>query len=91
MNERTMPPFEAGHAWQSYFSLTSQHHAPKPPSSLQGPFPLEDFIKAAKRVAAANKKLRSFEAGFISEEGIKHREWYKHLGVAPGKWLGKSL
>lgn len=51
-------------------------------------FPSLDFIKAAKRVARINKKLKFFETGFISEEGIKDREWYKHLGVAPGKWLG---
>ena len=35
-----------------------------------------------------NKKLIAFERGFISEDGIKDREWYRHLGVAPGKWLG---
>jgi N-acetylated-alpha-linked acidic dipeptidase len=29
------------------------------------------------------------EFQFISEDGIKDREWYRHLGVAPGKWLGK--
>jgi N-acetylated-alpha-linked acidic dipeptidase len=53
--------------------------------------PIHRFIKAAKRVSRANKKLVAFERGFISEEGIKEREWYKHLGVAPGKWLGKKL
>ncbi|KAJ2931755.1 hypothetical protein H1R20_g5499, partial [Candolleomyces eurysporus] len=52
------------------------------------PFPIHKFIKAVKRVQRANKKLKSFEQGFISEEGIKDREWYRHLGVAPGKWLG---
>jgi N-acetylated-alpha-linked acidic dipeptidase len=52
------------------------------------PFPIHKFIRAAKRVQRANKKLKSFEQGFISEEGIKEREWYRHLGVAPGKWLG---
>lgn len=52
------------------------------------PFPIRRFIKAAKRVARANQKLISFERGFISKDGIKGREWYKHLGVAPGKWLG---
>ncbi|KAH9943274.1 Zn-dependent exopeptidase [Epithele typhae] len=52
------------------------------------PAPVREFIKAAKRVQAANAKLVAFERGFISEEGIKEREWYKHLGVAPGKWLG---
>ncbi|TFL05937.1 hypothetical protein BDV98DRAFT_648051 [Pterulicium gracile] len=51
-------------------------------------FPLEKFIKAAKRLGTANKKIAAFEQGFISEEGIKGREWYRHLGVAPGKWLG---
>lgn len=55
------------------------------------PFPIRKFIKAAKRVAKANKKLIAFERGFISEGGIKEREWYKHLGVAPGKWLGRFL
>ena len=54
------------------------------------PFPIHRFIKAAKRVARANQKLIRFERGFISKDGIKDREWYKHLGVAPGKWLGKQ-
>ena len=51
--------------------------------------PIREFIKAAKRVQSANQKLIGFERGFISEEGIKDREWYRHLAVAPGKWLGK--
>ncbi|TBU33166.1 Zn-dependent exopeptidase [Dichomitus squalens] len=50
--------------------------------------PIGKFVKAAQRVQAANAKLVAFERGFISEEGIKDREWYRHLGVAPGKWLG---
>ncbi|KAF5388129.1 hypothetical protein D9615_000480 [Tricholomella constricta] len=49
---------------------------------------LKKLIKAAKRVVKANKKIIAFERGFISKGGIKDREWYKHLGVAPGKWLG---
>ncbi|KAF8076478.1 Zn-dependent exopeptidase [Lyophyllum atratum] len=49
---------------------------------------MKKFIKAAKRVGKVNKKIIAFERGFISEGGIKDREWYKHLGVAPGKWLG---
>ncbi|KAG5648992.1 hypothetical protein DXG03_000341 [Asterophora parasitica] len=49
---------------------------------------IKKLIKAAKRVYNANKKIIAFERGFISEGGIKDREWYKHLGVAPGKWLG---
>lgn len=44
--------------------------------------------RAIKRVQNVNKILSTFEAGFISEDGIKDREWYRHLGVAPGKWLG---
>lgn len=54
------------------------------------PFPISKLIKAAKRVSRANKKLKAFERGFISEGGIKDREWYRHLGVAPGKWLGTN-
>ncbi|KAI0346834.1 Zn-dependent exopeptidase [Trametopsis cervina] len=44
--------------------------------------------EAVKRVRNANAKLVAFERGLISEEGIKDREWYRHLAVAPGKWLG---
>jgi N-acetylated-alpha-linked acidic dipeptidase len=51
-------------------------------------FPFRKFIRAAKRVRKANQKLIAFERGFISDDGIKDREWYKHLGVAPGLWLG---
>jgi N-acetylated-alpha-linked acidic dipeptidase len=54
------------------------------------PRPIKKFIEAARRLGRSNKKLIAFERGFISEDGIKEREWYKHLGVAPGKWLGKS-
>jgi N-acetylated-alpha-linked acidic dipeptidase len=49
---------------------------------------LRELLRAVKRVRAVNKKLISFERGFISKDGIKDREWYRHLGVAPGKWLG---
>lgn len=57
----------------------------------KSPFPVKKFLKAAKRVRAVNKRLASFERGLISKEGIKDREWYKHLGVAPGKWLGARM
>ncbi|KAF8915721.1 Zn-dependent exopeptidase [Mucidula mucida] len=50
--------------------------------------PIFELGKAVKRVRAVNKKLIAFERGFISEDGIPEREWFKHLGVAPGKWLG---
>ncbi|TCD69209.1 hypothetical protein EIP91_008312 [Steccherinum ochraceum] len=52
--------------------------------------PIRKLIKAAKRVQKANTKLVAFERGFLAEDGISSREWYKHLGVAPGKWLGNS-
>lgn len=48
----------------------------------------ERFRQVVKRVRTVNKKLGSFERGFIHPDGIKDREWYRHLGVAPGKWLG---
>ncbi|KAH9899708.1 Zn-dependent exopeptidase [Cubamyces lactineus] len=51
-------------------------------------FPAKKFKKAAKRVRAVNQKLKAFERGFIHEGGIKDREWYRNLDVAPGKWLG---
>jgi len=46
------------------------------------------LIKAVKRVREVNHKLINFERGFISTEGLPQREWYKHLGIAPGRWLG---
>ncbi|KDR83894.1 hypothetical protein GALMADRAFT_236366 [Galerina marginata CBS 339.88] len=51
-------------------------------------FPLKRLKKLVKRIQTVNKKASAFERGFISEGGIKDREWYKHLAVAPGKWLG---
>ncbi|KAJ3747714.1 Zn-dependent exopeptidase [Lentinula detonsa] len=61
--------------------LEHRLHLPSPP-------PILEFIRAAKRVSRVNHKLFFFERGFIDEGGIKDREWYRHLGVAPGKWLG---
>lgn len=40
------------------------------------------------RVQKVNERLRKFERGFIDEKGLPGREWYRHLGVAPGRWLG---
>ena len=51
---------------------------------------IKKIAEAAKRVQASNQKLVAFERGFIHEDGIKDREWFRHLGVAPGKWLGTS-
>ena len=47
-----------------------------------------EIKKVLEEIRGINKKLQYFEGGFISEEGIKEREWYKHKGVAPGIWLG---
>lgn len=51
-------------------------------------FPIRELKCAVKRVRAVNTKLATFERGFISSKGIKDREWFRHLAVAPGKWLG---
>ncbi|CAE7091048.1 unnamed protein product [Rhizoctonia solani] len=40
-----------------------------------------------KDVRSINKKLSGFERGFISEAGLPGREWYRHMIVAPGKWV----
>ncbi|TDL29247.1 Zn-dependent exopeptidase [Rickenella mellea] len=61
-----------------------RHHHGKPHRPPLG----RKLLRAARRVQRVNQKLVSFERGFISSGGIKDREWYKHLGVAPGKWLG---
>ncbi|KAA1466608.1 Zn-dependent exopeptidase [Dentipellis sp. KUC8613] len=58
-------------------------HWPRPPKG-----PGRKILRAVKHIREINKKLSTFESGFIHEGGIKDREWYKHLGVAPGKWLG---
>jgi len=75
-------------AWEEY--LDAQFSGPK---DADGPHlprvpPIFKFIKAAKRVTKVNKKLAAFERGFVSTEGIKGREWYRHMVVAPGRWLG---
>ncbi|SPO26993.1 related to glutamate carboxypeptidase II [Ustilago trichophora] len=46
------------------------------------------FWKVLAEIVSVNRKLRTFEQGLISKEGLKGREWYKHLGTAPGRWLG---
>nr|VWO99261.1 Trehalose synthase/amylase TreS (EC (EC (Maltose alpha-D-glucosyltransferase) (MTase) [Ganoderma boninense] len=51
-------------------------------------FPHKKFKKAVKHIREVNQKLKLFERGFIHEDGIKDREWYRNLDVAPGKWLG---
>ena len=77
--------------WKEYLWLID----PSSPEESSHPrlpnFPILELIKAAKRVKKANQKIVAFERGFISESGIKDREWYRHLGVAPGKWLGNAF
>jgi N-acetylated-alpha-linked acidic dipeptidase len=45
-------------------------------------------VKFVKEIKSINERLRRFEGGFIDQDGLKGREWYKHLGVAPGRYLG---
>ncbi|RCH90260.1 hypothetical protein CU098_009333 [Rhizopus stolonifer] len=44
--------------------------------------------KWSKRVEKMNERLTTFERGLIDGEGIKGREWYKHVVYAPGLWTG---
>lgn len=60
-------------------------------SALPHKFPFKKFKHLVRQVQAVNKKLTAFERGFISKGGIKDREWYRHLGVAPGRWLGEHF
>ena len=41
-----------------------------------------------KELRSINKKKQIFESGFISKEGLRDREWFKHKGTGPGLWLG---
>ncbi|RCI05118.1 hypothetical protein CU098_010920 [Rhizopus stolonifer] len=43
-----------------------------------------------KRINQANNRLTFFERGFIDQEGLKGREWFKHVVYAPGLWTGYS-
>ncbi|ESK92204.1 glutamate carboxypeptidase [Moniliophthora roreri MCA 2997] len=68
---------------QAHLATGHHHHRPHWPGKL-----IRELIKVVKRLRAINHQLIAFERGFISEAGIPGREWYRHLGVAPGKWLG---
>ncbi|KAI7884133.1 uncharacterized protein EV154DRAFT_428000 [Mucor mucedo] len=46
--------------------------------------------KWAKRVEKMNARLMGFERGFLDEEGITGRTWFKHVVYAPGLWTGYS-
>ncbi|KAG6829605.1 hypothetical protein H0H92_004074 [Tricholoma furcatifolium] len=91
--EEHRKPGHGKHRHSKDYSADSENHDlghPFPPKRWPGrpPKEIKKLVKAAKRIVKANKKIIAFERGFISEDGIKDREWYKHLGVAPGKWLG---
>lgn len=48
-----------------------------------------EAFKRARELQKINRALKEFEAGFLGDEkGLQGREWYRHLGVAPGRWLG---
>ncbi|KAN0064179.1 Vacuolar protein sorting-associated protein 70 [Thecaphora frezii] len=47
-----------------------------------------ELKKVLSGVRRLNQKVRKFEQGFIDSQGLVGRSWYKHLGVAPGRWLG---
>ncbi|WVO22095.1 uncharacterized protein IAS62_003420 [Cryptococcus decagattii] len=65
---------------------------PFPHPKLPVPFPTprkyREINNILKEIRIINKKLQNFECGFLSEDGLKDREWYKHKGTAPGLWLG---
>ncbi|KAL8280525.1 hypothetical protein RQP46_007173 [Phenoliferia psychrophenolica] len=44
--------------------------------------------KTLKKVRSINKRLQQFEGGFITEEGLPQRPWYRSRAVAPGRYLG---
>ncbi|KAF8320112.1 Zn-dependent exopeptidase [Clavulina sp. PMI_390] len=46
---------------------------------------------ALDTVDAVNAKLAGFERQFLSKEGLRGREWFRHLGMAPDKWLGYDV
>ncbi|GAA5982736.1 hypothetical protein JCM10908_006765 [Rhodotorula pacifica] len=64
-------------------TTTTTTSDPRPRPDRRGAF------KRAHELQRINKALKEFEKGFLGdEEGLQGREWYRHLGVAPGRWLG---
>lgn len=47
-------------------------------------------IKLLDRLNRLNYRLTKFERGFIDQQGIQGREWFKHVVYAPGLWTGYS-
>ncbi|WVQ72430.1 hypothetical protein IAR50_001982 [Cryptococcus sp. DSM 104548] len=87
--------------WQKSLSAELQHmptwdeqadqalpHHPRLPFPLPTPGRIHKIKEVLEEIRVINKKLQHFELDFISENGIKEREWYRHKGTAPGLWLG---
>ena len=47
-----------------------------------------DLAPTLRAVHAINERLQSWEQGWLDARGLRQRTWYRHLGVAPGRWLG---
>ncbi|WFD20796.1 glutamate carboxypeptidase II [Malassezia caprae] len=41
-----------------------------------------------ERVRDVNDRLQRVEQAFLDPDGLVQRPWFRHLGVAPGRWLG---
>ncbi|KDE07172.1 hypothetical protein MVLG_02573 [Microbotryum lychnidis-dioicae p1A1 Lamole] len=57
---------------------------------VEGMFVMESSVlrDLERRVKSINTRRRTFEQGFLDDQGLKGREWYKNLVVAPGRHLG---
>lgn len=71
------------HLKRKLVHLARKHHHHKHGGKVD-----KELKKVLLEVRKVNKRLQTFEQGLISKEGLKGREWYKHLGTAPGRWLG---
>ncbi|GAA5871387.1 hypothetical protein JCM3774_005586 [Rhodotorula dairenensis] len=61
---------------------TSCRHGTRRPNKREA-------YKRARELQRINRAVKEFETGFLGDEkGLQGREWYRHLGVAPGRWLG---
>lgn len=58
-------------------------HSKQPSRTL-----LRRFSRVIHKLHRVNIRLRDYERGFIDKKGLRDRNWYRHLGVAPGRWLG---
>lgn len=52
--------------------------------------PSKELRKLFAKVCALNRRAKLFETGFLAQDGkgLAGRDFYKHLGVAPGRYLG---